>query len=70
MLRSIAINYDPVTRTMRSFDIIDMVKVTKEQIACVFKLTESSDNMTKIDENSLREEYDKTKHAFKIHILP
>lgn len=69
-LKVVATNYDLVTRIVMDFDGVNMVKVTREEIAHVFKLTEWSEDMVQIDQKVLIAEYEKTKHSFKAHILP
>lgn len=39
LLKVVANNYDPVTRTIRNYDEKEMVKITKKEFSCVFKLT-------------------------------
>lgn len=70
LLKAMATNYDVVTRTIRTYDGKEMVRITKDEIAHVFKLTRWSDEMPKINEKTLTEEYDNTKIAFRVHILP
>lgn len=53
LLKEVAANYDPVIRMIRTFDRIKMVRVTKEEMVEVFKLTEWSEDMVKIDEKEL-----------------
>lgn len=69
LLKALAANYDPVTRTVRDFDGVDMVKVTREEIAGIFKLVEWSEDMVPIDEKVLRVEYERVRYSFNISIL-
>lgn len=70
LLRVIVVNYHPVTRTIKTYDGKEMVKITKDGLGLVFKLIEWSDEMHKINKDDIRKECDKTKISFKFHILP
>lgn len=69
LLKEIVANYDPVTRTIKTYDGKEMVKITKEELGLVFKLTRWSDKMHKINEETLKQEYDKTHISFRVHVL-
>lgn len=49
LLREIATNYEPVMRTIRTYNGKEMVKITKEELGLVCKLTKWSGEMNKIN---------------------
>lgn len=61
LLKDIASKYDLVSRAVRAYDGVVMVKITSEEIEKVFDLHERNSNMLPLDMDTIREEHNKTK---------
>lgn len=70
ILKDIASKYDLVSRVVRTYDGVVMVKVTCEEIEKVFDLHERNSSMLPLDMDAIRTEYDKTKVFIRSKMLP